>query len=308
MSSLYARLTRNGPSGFGYGSSAQDVVRELDLAGKTILLTGCNSGIGVEALRAFAGRGATVLGAARDEAKARAACADAPGSVPVACELSEPSSVRACVASVKERAQPLHAIVCNAGIMALPKLSLKHGLELQFLTNHVGHFMLVTGLLDQLAPDGRVVVLSSDAHRAAPAGGIDFDNLAGERGYNGWQAYGRSKLANLLFAKQLARRFRGSARVANAVHPGVISTNLDRHMNPLVGLGLALARPLALKTAAQGAATEVWAAVHPGAARLSGEYLSDCNVSQPRRKALDEELAQRLWARTEEIVAAFGVN
>jgi NAD(P)-dependent dehydrogenase (short-subunit alcohol dehydrogenase family) len=303
--SLYARLTRNGPSGFGYGSSAQDVVRELDLSGKTILLTGCNSGIGAEALRALAGRGATVLGAARDEQKARAACASAPGSVPVACELSEPSSVRACVARVKERGQPLHAIVCNAGIMALPKLSVKHGLELQFLTNHVGHFLLVTRLLDALAPDGRVVVLSSDAHRAAPKGGIDFDNLAGERSYNGWEAYGRSKLANLLFAKQLARRFRGSARVANAVHPGVIATNLDRHMNPLVGLGLALARPLALKTPGQGAATEVWAAVHPDAARLSGEYLSHCNVSQPRRRALDEALAERLWAKTEEIIAAW---
>jgi WW domain-containing oxidoreductase len=184
-------------------------------------------------------------------------------------------------------------------------LSVKHGLELQFLTNHVGHFLLVTGLLDKLALDGRVVVLSSDAHRAAPRGGIDFDNLAGERGYSGWQAYGRSKLANLLFAKQLARRFRGSKRVANAVHPGVIATNLDRHMNPLVGVGLALVRPLALKTPAQGAATEVWAAVHPDAAGLSGEYLSHCNVSKARRTALDEPLAEQLWTKTEQIISAW---
>lgn len=304
--SLYALLKPPGPSGFGYGSTAHDVVRNLDLSGKTILLTGCTSGIGAEALRALAGRGATVLGAARDEAKARAACASVPGSVPVACELSEPSSVRACVARVKERGQLLDAIVCNAGIMALPKLTVKHGLELQFLTNHVGHFLLVTGLLEQLAPAGRVVVLSSDAHRAAPKMGIDFDNLAGERSYDAWQAYGRSKLANVLFAKQLARRFRGSARVANAVHPGVIATNLSRHMNPLAGVGLALVRPLALKTAAQGAATEVWAAVHPDAAALNGEYLSDCNVGRPRRLALDEALAERLWARTEEIIAGWG--
>jgi NAD(P)-dependent dehydrogenase (short-subunit alcohol dehydrogenase family) len=303
--SLYAMLAHNGPSGFGYGSTAQDVVSALDLHGKTILLTGCNSGIGAEALRALAGRGATVIGAARSEDKARAACADAPGSVPVACELSEPSSVRACVARVKEQPGPLAAIICNAGIMALPTLSVKHGLELQFLTNHVGHFLLVTGLLDKLALDGRVVVLSSDAHRAAPKGGIDFDNLAGERGYSGWQAYGRSKLANLLFAKQLARRFRGSKRVANAVHPGVIATNLDRHMSPLVGVGLALARPLALKTPAQGAATEVWAAVHPDAAGLSGEYLSHCNVAKARALALDEPLAEQLWTKTEQIIAAW---
>jgi NAD(P)-dependent dehydrogenase (short-subunit alcohol dehydrogenase family) len=303
--SLYAKLTQNGPSGFGYGSTALDVVRDLDLSGKSILLTGCNSGIGAEALRALAGRGATVIGAARSEDKARVACADAPGSVPVACELSEPSSVRACVARVKEHPGPLAAIICNAGIMALPKLSVKHGLELQFLTNHVGHFLLVTGLLDKLALDGRVVVLSSDAHRAAPKGGIDFDNLAGERGYSGWQAYGRSKLANLLFAKQLARRFRGSKRVASAVHPGVIATNLDRHMNPLVGVGLALVRPLALKTPAQGAATEVWAAVHPDAAQLSGEYLSHCNVAKARSIALDEPLAEQLWTKTEQIIAAW---
>jgi NAD(P)-dependent dehydrogenase (short-subunit alcohol dehydrogenase family) len=303
--SLYAMLAHNGPSGFGYGSTAQDVVRGLDLSGKTILLTGCNSGIGAEALRALARRGATVIGAARSEDKARAACADAAGSVPVACELSEPSSVRACVARVKEQPGPLAAIICNAGIMALPKLSVRHGLELQFLTNHVGHFLLVTGLLDKLAPEGRVVVLSSAAHRAAPKSGIDFDNLAGERGYSGWQAYARSKLANLLFAKQLARRFRGSKRTANAVHPGVIATNLDRHMSPLVGVGLALARPLALKTPAQGAATEVWAAVHPDAAGLSGEYLSHCNVAKARALALDEPLAEQLWTKTEQIIAAW---
>jgi NAD(P)-dependent dehydrogenase (short-subunit alcohol dehydrogenase family) len=303
--SLYSRLKPNGPSGFGYGSTAQDVVRALDLTGKTVLLTGCNSGIGAEALRALAARGATVIGAARSEEKARAACADAPGSVPVACELSEPASVRACVAQVKQRREPLAAIICNAGIMAPPKLTQKHGLELQFLTNHVGHFLLVTGLLDKLASDARVVVLSSDAHRAAPEGGIDFDNLSGERGYSGWQAYGRSKLANLLFAKQLARRFRGSKRVANAVHPGVIATNLDRHMSPLVGVGLALARPLALKTPAQGAATEVWAAVHPDAAGLSGEYLSHCNVAKARALALDEPLAEQLWTKTEQIIAAW---
>ena len=207
---------------------------------------------------------------------------------------------------MKEPPEPLAAIICNAGIMALPKLSQKHGYELQFFTNHVGHFLLVTGLLDKLAPDGRVVVVSSDAHRTAPKGGIDFDNLSGERGYSAWQAYGQSKLANLLFAKQLAKHFRGSSRVANAVHPGVIQTNLGRHMNPVLSAALTLAGPLVLKSMPEGAATEVWAAVHPAAAQISGEYLSDCNVAKPRRIALDDALAERLWTKTEEIVA--GLN
>jgi NAD(P)-dependent dehydrogenase (short-subunit alcohol dehydrogenase family) len=303
--SLYAKLKSPGPSGFGYGSTADDVVRGLDLSRKTILLTGCNSGIGVAALRAFTSRGATVVATARTEEKARAAGAGSSGGrvIPVACELSEPSSVRAAVAAVKERVGAVDALVCNAGIMALPKLELKYGLELQFLTNHVGHFMLVTGLLDKLTPDGRVVMLSSDAHRAAPKVGIDFDNLDGSKGYSGWAAYGRSKLANLLFAKSLAKRFQGSARVANGVHPGVIDTPLSRYMNPIVKVAYAVANPLVLKTVPEGAATETWAAVHPDAARISGEYLADCNVAKPRRLAESTELAERLWVETEKLVA-----
>jgi NAD(P)-dependent dehydrogenase (short-subunit alcohol dehydrogenase family) len=296
-------LKQPGPSGFGYGSTAEDVVRELDLSGKTILLTGCNSGIGEAALQALLGRGARVVATARTADKASAAGKGSDRVIPVACELSEPSSVRAAVATVRERAPELDVIICNAGIMALPKLNLKHGLELQFLTNHVGHFMLVTGLLDRLAPNGRVVMLSSDAHRAAPKVGIDFDNLDGSKRYSGWAAYGRSKLANLLFAKSLAKRFRGSARVANAVHPGVIHTPLSRHMNPLVEIAYAIANPIALKSVGEGAATEVWAAVHPGGASLSGEYLADCNVARPRRLAEDDALAERLWAETEKLVA-----
>jgi WW domain-containing oxidoreductase len=303
--SLYAMLKPNGPSGFGYGSTAEDVVQGLDLTGKTILLTGCNSGIGQAALRALVARGATVVATARSEDKAKQAGAGAPAGrvLPVACELSEPASVRAAVQSVRERAPLLDAIVCNAGIMALPRLELKHGLELQFLTNHLGHFMLVTGLLDRLSPSGRVVVLSSEAHRGAPKGGIDFDNLDGSKGYSSWAAYGRSKLANLLFAKALAKRFQGSARVANAVHPGVIHTNLSRHMHALADLAFRIATPLALKSIDEGAATEVWAAVHPDAASINGQYLSDCNVAKPRRLAEDAALAERLWTESERLVA-----
>jgi len=195
-------------------------------------------------------------------------------------------------------------MLCNAGIMALPKLQLKHGLELQFLTNHAGHFILVTGLLDKQSPTGRVVMLSSAAHRQAPKVGIDFDNLAGAKGYSGWPAYGRSKLANLLFAKQLARRFKGTKRVASAVHSGVIPTKLSRHMNPLAGMAIAISSPLFLKSVGQGAATGVWAAVHPDAAALSGEHLADCNVARPLPLANDEALAERLWTETENLVAA----
>ena len=269
--SLVSRLRGKGPSGFGYGSTAEDVTAGLSLAGKTILITGCNSGLGHEAMRVLAGRGARIIAAARTVEKARnAAPGLAAAVIPVACELSDPASVRACVAAVKASGVRLDAIICNAGIMALPKLHQAHGLELQFFTNHIGHFILVTGLLDDLADDGRVVMLSSAAHMMAPRGGIALDNLSGERGYKGWVAYGQSKMANLLFAKELARRFAGTARTANAVHPGVINTNLSRNLGAppwLLKAVFGLGDLIFLKSIPQGAATECYAAVHPAAGR-----------------------------------------
>lgn len=303
--SLYARLSSAGPSGFGYASTAEDVTQGLDLTGKTILITGCNSGLGHEAMRVLAMRGATVLGTARDQAKAAAACAAVGGkTVPFACELAEPASVRACVAAVKAGGYRLDAIIANAGIMALPKLEQVFGYEKQFLTNHIGHFLLVTGLLDTLTEDGRVVMLSSAAHKMAPKGGIEFDNLSGEKGYRDWTQYGQSKMANLLFAKALSRQFAGSRKVAVAVHPGVIQTNLGRHMNPVAQFFFGLTDKIALKSIAQGAATEVFAAVHPGAAGLNGAYLADCNVAKPRGDANDEAIASQLWRVSEEIALA----
>jgi WW domain-containing oxidoreductase len=304
--SLYSFIAPKGPSGFGYGSSAERVTDGLDLTGKTILLTGCNSGIGYETLRVLAMRGAHVIGSARTETKASEAGRSVGGKTTgLACELSDPASVRAAVKTLRDRGTKLDAIICNAGIMALPSLETKHGYELQFFTNHVGHFILVTGLLDQLSDDGRIVMVSSEAHRNAPEGGIDFDNLDGKKSYSPWAAYGRSKIANILFAKQLATRFgEGSKKTANAIHPGVISTNLTRHMNAFVRVGWAAAGPLALKSTGEGAATQTFVAVHPGAASITGEYWVDCNVAKPRRDARDPELAAKLWAKTEEIVAS----
>lgn len=302
--SLYQLFKGKGPSGFGYGTTAEEVTAGLSLKGKTILVTGCNSGLGFEAMRVLSGRGARVLGTARTLEKARAACAAVGGeTVPLACELSDPARVRTCVEAVKAAGHRLDALICNAGIMALPKLEQAHGIELQFFTNHLGHFILVTGLLDRLAADGRVVMLSSAAHTMAPKEGIRFDDLAGAKGYTAWGHYGQSKLANLLFAKELARRFAGTRRTANAVHPGVIRTNLGRHMPGVASFLFGLAGPLVLKTVPQGAATEVYVAVHPDVATTSGAYFADCNVATPRADADDPALARKLWEASEAIVA-----
>ena len=308
--SLAAIFKGRGPNGFGYGSTAMEVVAGCDLAGRTMLVTGCNSGLGLETIRALAARGARIIAAARTLEKARAACGGEgntkamPGDfLPVACELSEPASIRACIDAVKSGAGPLDAIVCNAGVMAPPRLRQAHGYELQFFTNHIGHFILVTGLRDRLAPTGRVVVVASNAHRRAPAAGIEFDNLTGARGYSPMRAYGQSKLANILFTRELARRLGSGGQTANCLHPGVIATNLMRTV-PLVGrVALELATPLVLKTAAEGAATQCYLATNPAVANVTGVYFRDCNPAEPRPMAQDDAMAARLWTTSEEIAA-----
>jgi WW domain-containing oxidoreductase len=251
-------------------------------------------------------RGGRVLGTARTADKASRALAPlGPANRGFACELSDPISVRACINEVKAALDGarIDALIGNAGIMALPKLEQAFGIELQLFTNHIGHFLLVTGLLESLALDGRVVMLSSSAHSMAPKGGIEFDNLSGERGYEPWKAYGQSKIANLLFARELARRFEGTKRTANAVHPGVIRTNLGRHMNPVIQFFFGFGEYLVLKNVEQGASTTCYVAAHPGAAAVSGKYFADCNVAEPRKDGTDATTATRLWTASEEISA-----
>ncbi|MBT9584466.1 SDR family NAD(P)-dependent oxidoreductase [bacterium] len=303
--SLYGRFIPKGPSGFGYSSTAEEVSAGLDLRGKNYLITGSNSGIGRETARVLSVRGATVLMAARSQAKAVEAGRNfAQSVIPLECDLSQPGSVRQCVEQVKQTGRLLDGIIANAGIMALPRWEQRYGCELQFLTNHVGHFILITGLLEQLGDKGRVTLVSSRAHHRTYAEGIQFDNLSGEKGYSPWQAYGQSKLANLLMARSLAKRFANSGRLANAIHPGVIVTNLGRH---LPGVGRQLLRwinPLFLKSIPAGAATQTWVTVHPDAAQHQGQYLADCNLGTTSAWGRDELLAERLWVESEKIVSA----
>jgi WW domain-containing oxidoreductase len=301
--SLASLFLRRGPSGFGFGTTAEEVTRGLNLAGKNLLITGATSGLGQETARVLAARGARIFALARTREKAESACRPLGGdAMPVVCDLADPSSVLRSVDTIKDAGAALDAIICNAGIMALPTLEQAYGYEKQFFTNHIGHFLLVTQLLPRLADTGRVVMVSSDAHRAAPRGGIDFENLSGERGYNPWTAYGQSKIANLLFAKELSRRLPRPGQSANALHPGVIMTQLQRSMTPVLRTMMQLGEPLFLKTVAQGAATQCYVAVHPAMSQ-NGEYFADCNVRQPRRAARNAEVAAKLWEVSERIAA-----
>lgn len=291
-----AQSTQDVPhSPFGATSTAEAVTAGIDLTGKTALVTGCNSGIGYETMRVLALRGAHVLGTARSMEKGRDACESAGGlCTPLLLELTDFDSIVACADQVQAIGVPLDILVCNAGVF-FRELQQVRGLEMHFVVNHLGHFILVNRLLDEIiaAPQGRVVVVSSSAHRNVPADGIQFDDLSGR----GWSssAYGHSKFANGLFSLELARRLEGTRATSNSLHPGVIDTNIFRN----VGGRLPQRR---LKTVEEGAATTCYLATSPALVGVSGYYFADSNPLEPNALMQDAEMARRLWEVSEDLV------
>ena len=288
-------------SAFGKRSTAEDVTAGMDLSGKTALVTGCNSGLGEETLRVLALRGAHVIGAARTLEKAEKACAGVEGkTTPLAVELTDLPGIVTAAQQVADMGVALDMLILNAGIMQLPELQLVHGVERQFAVNHVGHFLLTMRLLDQViaADAGRVVVVSSGAHRWAPKG-IRFDNLDGSQDYDPREAYGVSKTANGLFSRELARRLAGTNATSNSLHPGVIPTNLARH---LPERDYDMSNPM-FKTIPEGTATQCYVATSPDLAGVTGYYFDDCNPAVPNEHMQDDAMATKLWALTKQLVA-----
>jgi len=290
---------------FAARSTADNVLAGLDLSAKTILVTGCNAGIGFETMRALAAHGAHAIGLARSEAAAREACARAGGATTaVACDLADVTSILAAIETVRGLGRPLDAIVANAGVMGGP-LARLYGVEKQFFVNHVAHFLLVTRLLD-LVPDrsGRIVIVSSSASiEYAPREGIMFDNLDGHGNDRPLRFYGQSKLANALFARELSRRLATRGIAVNSLHPGVIfGTRLMRHFGIAPRAFAWVAKHFG-KSVAQGAATQTLLAASPLVAGISGEFWSDCQVANGSRFLDDDAIASRLWTTTEEIIA-----
>jgi NAD(P)-dependent dehydrogenase (short-subunit alcohol dehydrogenase family) len=295
-------------SDFGPQSTAEEVTDGLDLSGMTAVVTGANSGLGLETMRVLALRGAHVIGTARTQEKAETACASIDGrATPVVLELTRLESVRACGNQIRAMGMPIDMLILNAGIMALPELEQVNGIEKQFFVNHLGHFLFADLLTEQVvaAPAGRVAAVSSSGHAWAPEGGIEFDNLSGERDYDPMKMYGQSKLANGLFAFELARRLADSKATANAVHPGIINTNLGRHfpkwqlfMADLIGWTF-------MKSVEAGAATSCYVAASPVIAGVSGYYFSDCNAQDPDPRMKDPVLAEKLWTVSEDLVGEY---
>ena len=295
------------PSGFGFDSTAEEVTTNMDLAGLTALVTGCNSGLGLETMRVLALRGAHVIGAARTTEKAEIACNSVGGNTtPLVVELSDLEGIVTAAEHVRSMDIPIDMLILNAGIMAYPELEIVNGVERQFAINHLGHFLLTEHLIAPVrrAEAGRVVVVSSAAHRWAAPYGIDFDNLDGNKSYEPFAAYGQSKTANGLFSRELARRLADSNATSNSLHPGVIDTNLDRYL-PQRDEDEDSERRLRFKTIPQGSATTCYVATNPGLNRVTGFYFSDCTMAVPADFMQDDKKAQRLWQVSEELTAAY---
>jgi NAD(P)-dependent dehydrogenase (short-subunit alcohol dehydrogenase family) len=306
------------------------VITGIDLTGRRAIVTGGSSGIGVETARALASAGAEVTLAVRDTAAGERTAADitaSTGNKEILVEpldLADQASVAAFVAGWDG---PLHILVNNAGVMAAPETRTPQGWELQFATNHLGHFALATGLHGALAAaasaggggaggGSRVVSVSSSGHLRSP---IVFEDIHfRQRPYEPWSAYGQSKTANVLFAVEAARRWADDGITANALMPGVIHTNLMRHLT-VEAIGRirttsdATGAQAAWKSIEQGAATSVLLATSPLLDGVGGRYFEDCQEAGPNQPgartgvaayALDPEAAARLWLVTEETLAS----
>ena len=292
-------------------STAEDVTAGMDLTGRTALVTGCSSGIGQETLRVLVLRGAQVYGLAPTLERAQSGCAAARAplikgsAIPFGCDHTDFASIVTCSDAIRKLGAPIDMFICNAGIN-LQRLEQVNGIEKDFVVNHLGHFILVNRLLSlvRAAPQGRIIVVGSGAPFYAPAVGIEFDNLSGERDYDFMKMYGQSKLANGLFAHELARRLRGTTTTANVVTPGVVDTPMNRNLagSRVIPADFDFKK---LKSVAQGAATACYVATSPDLQAVSGKYFEDCRSTMPGAHMLDDAMAARLWAVSENLTRAY---
>lgn len=304
---------------FGFESTAEEVARDIDLSGKTAVVTGVSAGLGIETARVLANRGAKVVCVARDKEKTEKAVAALRAASPkgdfeiALLDLSDLESVRRGADDIAKRFAKIHLLINNAGVMACPLSRTKEGLDLQLGTNHLGHYVLTARLLPQIlaAAPGRIINLSSGGHRMSPFRAAD--PLFEKDPYDKWAGYGQAKTANILFSVFLDDRFKSRGVRSFAVHPGAIHTELGRHLSQddfKVMMGKRVqAEPMKFKLVPQGAATSVWAATAPELEGKGGVYCEDCGIADLIKSpdasvgvmpwALDREAAKQLIALSE---------
>jgi NAD(P)-dependent dehydrogenase (short-subunit alcohol dehydrogenase family) len=272
-----------------------------DLHGRTCLITGATSGIGRSAALALASLGARLFLLARDPKRAdetRAEIADRTGHRDVEiliADLASQDEIRRAAAEFLARGEPLHVLLNNAGVVLTERHETRDGIETTFAVNHLAYFLLTNLLLERLVASApaRIVNVASDAHKLG--GALDFDDLGARRRYSGMGVYGRSKLANLYFTTELARRLAGTGVTVNAMHPGAVRTGLGQNNEaPILKWLTGLARPF-FRSPEKGAETAVWLCASPEVDGRSGGYFADRVERAPHRRARDEAAARRLW-------------
>jgi len=273
------------------------------MRGKRVLVTGATTGIGRVTAVELGRAGAEVVLVARDREKADATLAElqaagAPPAQALLADLSLMSSVRALAGEVRARFDRIDVLVNNAGAIFGTRALTAEGFERTFALNHLSYFLLSNLILDRIPSGGRIVNVSSEAHRPAK---VDFDDLQLERRYTAFGAYCLSKLMNLLFTFELARRVQARGITVNAAHPGPVASNFGRSNRGVFGFLFALAAPFML-TPEKGARTQIWLASSPEVEGVTGKYFAKCREKKPAPRALDEETQHRLWDVTAKLV------
>lgn len=283
-------------------------IKNTRIPDKVVIITGANTGIGKENAIDHARRGGKIYIACRDIQRGEEAQKDIrriSGSENVyflQLDLASLDSVREFSKKFHELESQLHILICNAGVMACPQSKTQDGFEMQMGTNHFGHFLLTHLLLDLLkaSSPSRIVVVSSEGHRMS---NIVKEDLMSENPYSPWKAYSRSKLANILFTRELSKKLEGSGVTVNSCHPGVVQTELGRHMNE--NLRKYFIKPLIapfFKTAWGGAQTQICLALDPDLNEVTGKYYSDCKEKTPSSAARNDEMAAWLYEKSYELV------
>uniref|UniRef100_A0A3B3YWL1 Uncharacterized protein n=2 Tax=Poecilia mexicana TaxID=48701 RepID=A0A3B3YWL1_9TELE len=272
---------------------------EERLDGKTVIITGANTGIGKETARDLARRGARIIMACRDVERAEEARSDIledTGNENILIrklDLSDTKSIRAFAQVINKEEKQVNILINNAGIMMCPYSKTVDGFEMQFGVNHLGHVLLTYLLLDLIksSAPARIIVVASVAHTWT---GLRLDDINSETSYDAIKAYGQSKLANVLFARSLAKRLQGTGVSVFSLHPGVVQSDLWRHQHQCIQVAVNIFR-IFTKTTVEGAQTTIFCAVEQGLESQSGNYFSDCAAARCSRTAANDDLAQRLW-------------
>ncbi|AKU99628.1 Retinol dehydrogenase 13 [Labilithrix luteola] len=275
------------------------------MLGKTVLITGANQGIGKASAAALGALGAKLVLVCRNEAKARAAIADieragAKNVDLIVADVGSQAEVRRIAREFKSKYDRLDVLLNNAGVLVTERRTTVDGIEETLAINHLAYFLLTNELLDMLERSGpsRVVNVASEAHRGVRK--VNFDDLQFERGYRSFAAYSQSKLCNILFTRELARRVDSKKITVNSVHPGAIASGFGHTYGGFTSVVMKLARPF-LKTPEKGAKTQIYLCSSPEVTGVTGQYFADCREKKPSRGARGDDDARTLWARSEEL-------